>query len=377
MPQVITANQAMSKAVQIAGSDDFGPEGFREGLDRTLAAFARVPLTPASVASVNDTIVQDLANRLRIERWYRDHPEVEQQTVEGPVVVVGLPRTGTTATVGMLALDERFRFLRMWEATAPTPPPIAGQEDSDPRVVAARAAARDYAMAHVHIFDPDGSQEDLAFLAGLDMHGYHGAYPMPEDYIAWWLAEDFGSTYAYLERVFKLLQSQRPPNLWLLKSPPHLFRLEEIARRFPNAKFVMTHRDPLKVLPSVASLHHLLHEERCLPGSVDKQEVGRRLLDFWAEGMRRGLAARAAIGEHRFIDVRNDAVVQRPVEVFEQVYAHLEMPLTPDLMRRLEAYNATNAPGNFGAHRYTLEEYGLSAETVRSAFGDYIERFAL
>jgi hypothetical protein len=375
MAQLLTAKEAISMAIEIAGSDDFGPQGFREGLDRSLGAFARVPLTPQTLASVNNGIVQDLANRLRIERWYKDHPEIEQQTVEGPIVVVGLPRTGTTATVSMLALDERFRFLRMWEGTAPVPPPIAGQEDGDPRVIAARAAAESYGMAHVHIFDPDGSQEDLAFLSGLDMHAYHGAYPMPDDYIGWWLAEDFRSTYAYLERVFKLLQSRRPPNLWLLKSPPHLFRLDEIARRFPDAQFVMTHRDPLKVIGSVASLHYLLYEERCRPGSVDKREVGPRLLRFWAEGMRRGLAARAAIGEHRFIDVSNDDVVQRPIEVFERVYAHLDLPLTPDLRRRLEEYNSRNAPGSFGSHRYTLEEYGLSPDDVRSAFGDYIARF--
>jgi hypothetical protein len=121
----------------------------------------------------------------------------------------------------------------------------------------------------------------------------------------------------------------------------------------------------------------MLHEERCLPGSIDKAAVGRNLLRFWAEGMRRGLAARAAIGEHRFVDVRNDDVVQRPLEVFERIYAHLKMPLTTNLSRRLVEYNSTNAPGSFGTHHYTLEEYGLSAAAVRSAFRDYTERFAL
>ncbi|HEX4376042.1 MAG TPA: sulfotransferase [Steroidobacteraceae bacterium] len=371
-----SADAVMGRAVAQAGAGDFGSPGYREGLERSLSAFARMPLTPEAREAAIEKLTQDLVTRLRIEQWYRNHPQIDAMAVEGPVFVVGLPRTGTTATVSMLGLDERFRCLRSWEGIDPVPPPIAGQEDTDPRAVAARAAAKDYDKSHMHLFDPDGSQEDLAFLAGLDMHSYHGAYPTPEDYLSWWLAEDFGSTYAYLERVFKLLHSQRPPRLWLLKSPPHLFRLDAIVRQFPNARFVMTHRDPLKVLGSVASLHYTLYSERCVAGSISKEEVGPILLRFWTEGMRRAMAARERLGEDRFIDVHNDEVVNRPLEAFERVYAHLGLSLTAELRRRLAAYNSTNAPGTFGAHRYTLEEYGLTADRVREGFASYLKRFS-
>jgi hypothetical protein len=373
----LTPQAAIAQAVEIAGSDDFGPAGFSEGLERSLAAFADMPLTPAARAFVHRRTVGELVTRLRIERWYADHPDVEGETIEGPVFVVGMPRTGTTATVAMLALDPRFRFLRAWEGAQPLPPPTAGEEDADPRVIAARAAAKDYDKSHIHLLDPDGPEEDLVFLSGLDMHAYHGAYPMPQDYVDWWIAEDFASTYAYHARVLKLLQSRRGPRLWLLKSPPHLFKLEAIVRRYPAAKFVMTHRDPMKIIPSVASLHCMLHEERCLPGTIDKADTGRRLLAFWAEGVRRGLAARAAIGEDRFVDVRNEDVVARPVQTFERVYAHLGLELGPELRRRISDYSGAKAPGAFGAHRYTLEEYGLAAADIRTAFSGYAERFAV
>jgi len=372
-----TADEAVQLAIEKAGSDDFGSAGWREGLERAIDAFSRISLTRDAAEGAKDKIVHDLSSRLRIEQWYKDHPEVEQQQVEGPVVVVGLPRTGTTATVGMLALDERFRFLRGWEANAPVPPPMLGDEENDPRVIAARKAAGEYGMAHMHLHDPDGPEEDLALLASLDMHAYHGAFPMPPDYIDWWLSEGFASTYAYLERVFKLLQSRRPPSLWLLKSPPHLFRLDLIARQFPDAKFVMTHRDPCKVLGSVASLQFTLYEQRCEPGTVSKQQVGRQLFGFWEEGMRRGLAAREQISEERFFDIRNDDVVKTPNAVFERVYAHLGIELSPELRNRLEDYNSRNAPGKFGSHRYTLEEYGLTFREVTEAFAGYIERFGL
>lgn len=373
--QAIAADQAIAKAIAIAGTDDFGAEGWREGLTRALDAFAHMPLKPEVRDASLNRVIADLATRLRIEQWYKDHPETNAQTVEGPVFVFGLPRTGTTATVGMLALDPRFRFLRAWEGTNPLPPPIAAEEASDPRVVAARQAAS--AHPHVHIFDPDGPEEDPVMLGGYAMHSYYGALPVPDDYTAWWRNAGAGSYYSYLERILKLLQSHRPPHLWLLKSPLHLFHLKTIARQYPNAKFVMTHRDPVKVIASVASLHTGLHEERSLPSSIDGLAAGPRYLAFWAEGMRRGLAARAEIGEHRFIDVKNADVVKRPAETFARIYKHLEMPLAPSLLREIEDYNSRNAPGKFGEHSYTAEQYGLTGQKIRTAFGHYIERFRL
>ncbi|MCJ2178570.1 sulfotransferase family protein [Novosphingobium album (ex Hu et al. 2023)] len=377
MGKALDAGTAIARAVEQAGCSDFGADGWQDGLERSLAAFAAMPLTEQARKAIENKIVSDLCMRLHIEQWYGLNPQSAGAGMEGPVFVVGLPRTGTTATVAMLALDPAFRFLRPWEGAAPFPPPVAGEEERDPRLIAAREAARAYDKPHVHLYDPDGPEEDLAFLAGLDMHAYHGAYPMPDDYVAWWMAEDFASTYAFHARVLKMLQSRRPPNRWLLKSPPQLFKLDAIVRQYPNARFIMTHRDPCKVIPSVASLHFMLHSERCLPGSLDKAASGRKLLSFWQEGMRRGLAARREIGEDRFIDVWNEDVARRPMETFERIYAHLGMDLTAEMRDRLAAYNARNAPGAFGQHRYTLEEYGLSECAVRDAFADYLERFAM
>jgi hypothetical protein len=374
---VISPERAVAMAVETAGSDDFGAPGWRDGLARSLDAFARMPLLTEIRQAAVAKVVQDLVTRLRIEQWHTAHPETGEVAVEGPVVVIGLPRTGTTAMVGMISRDARFRFLRAWEGAQPLPPPIAGEEEDDPRVIAARQASAEYKTRHLHIHDPDGPEEDLAMLGGLDMHAFHGAYPVPEDYLAWWMAENMASYYAFQERVFKLLQSRRGPCLWLLKSPPHLFHLEEIVRRYPNVKFVMTHRDPAKVIASVASLHCSHFERRSLPNSIDREAIGPRFLNLWTQGMQRALAARARIGEHRFVDVTNDAVIKHPLETFARIYEFLRMPLTPGLRDELQNYTRNNAPGHFGAHRYTPEEFGLSGNAIREAFGDYIERFAL
>jgi hypothetical protein len=374
---VVSAARLLESAVEATGLEDFGPDGYQVGLQRTLDAFACAPITPEARLAAEAHLVADLANRLRIEQWYKERPAVAGLQIEGPILVCGLPRTGTTAAVGMMALDARFRCLRTWEAIKPIPPPRSAEEKSDARVLSARAAAKTYGKRSQHIHDPDGPEEDLALLAGLDMHAYHGRYPMPQSFLDWWMDEDFHSTYAYHRRVLKVLQSERPPNLWLLKAPPHLFKLEAFAAEYPQARFVMTHRDPAKVIPSVSSLHFTLHSEHCVPGSLNKLTYGPALLGFWKEGMRRALEARRRIGEHRFIDVWNDEVAARPVDTFCKLYEQLNFELPPELSSKLEEYNRRNAPQVFGEHRYSAEEYGLTTPQIRSGFEEYIERFHL
>jgi hypothetical protein len=373
----MTAAEAKARAAVLAGVDDFGPSGFEEGLERTLAAFPQLPLRSGVMRAALDRIVQDLANRLRIEQWYAAHPELEAQTVKGPVLVCGLPRTGTTATVGMLALDPRFRFPRMWEMAQPVPPPRLDEEANDPRAIDYREAILAHSHASQHIADPDGPEEDMVGLAPLNMHAYHGAFPMSDDFVAWWTQADFASTYAYHRRVLKLLQSERPPYLWLLKGPVHLFHLEAFAAEYPNAKFVWTHRDPASVIPSVSSLQYTLHSARCVEGALDKAAAGPKALTFWADGMRRALAARERIGEHRFVDVWNRDVVSRPVETFAGLYDRLGFDFTSRLEADVAEYNRRNAQGAFGKHRYTAEEYGLSKDAIREALTAYCARFGV
>jgi len=365
----------MAHAADAAGFDQFNSNGLREGLERTLDAFARLPLKAEVRVAAMDRIVHDLTNRLRIEQWHKDDAGRTPE-IEGPVLVCGLPRTGTTATVGMLALDRRFRFPRMWEMLQPLPPPRLADEADDARACAYREALRLHSNPEQHIADPDGPEEDMVGIAPLDMHAYHGAFPMPDDFIAWWMDADFASTYACHRRILTLLQSERPPHLWLLKGPVHLFKLEAFAAEYPNARFVWTHRDPASVIPSVSSLQHTLHSERC-ESPLDKLAAGPKTLAFWAEGMRRALVAREKIGEHRFIDVWNRDVVSRPLETFADLYAKLGFDFTLELRGAIADYSRRNARGAFGQHRYTAEEYGLTSDAIRESFRDYVSRFDL
>jgi hypothetical protein len=376
---ILSAEVVMAKAREATGLHDFGDESFIDGLERNLTALASIPLKNETLRRLETGVIADLAKRLRIEDYHRSHPELDDQVIDGPLVVTGMPRTGTTATVSLLALDPRFRFMRAWEGRSPVPPPELDTEADDPRAVAARAVVQSAAMAAMHLSDPDGPEEDMFLLAGLTCASYRGDLPMPQDYLDWWMNNDFASTYAYTQRVLKLLQSKRPPNRWLIKSPPHFFKMRAIAKEFPNARFIMTHRNLESVLSSNASFTDALYQGACTEGSyvLDKKWIGERCLWFWAEGARRALADRAAIGEDRYIDVHNSDIVRAPVETLQAVYDQLGMSVSDELRRRWTTFQIENAKGASGGHEHRLEDYDLSPSIIRGAFKDYCERFGV
>jgi len=373
VPDVLLAG-----ARSAAGLEDFGDSDFLEGLDQACKALSALPLTQTAIGLATAKIEHDLASRLKIVDWYRRHPELEDERIEGALLVSGLPRTGTTATVGMLALDERYRYPRIWEGSDPVPPPIWGEEHNDPRAIAAReAAALRNANMSWHIVDADGPEEDQLVFGGLNMRNLYAMYPISEEYLWWWIEDDYRSTFAWFERVMKLLQSRRPPRFWLLKSPSHIFKMDALIERFPDTRIVMTHRDPTKVIASMASVFQFTYDRYCGAGTIDKHWTGARALTMWSEGIKRAMASRERLGEDRFVDVHNADVVKDPVGTFEKLYAELGFQLDDGLRSRLEDYHRRNAKGAHGSHDYTPEEFGLSDVRVRDAFREYIDRFGL
>jgi hypothetical protein len=373
---VPTADDIIAKATQQTGWGGGVDADLRVGLERTLRGFAGAPLTETARAAAIDATLADLVMRFRIEQFLADNPEIEQQEIEGPLFVTSVPRSGTTATLAMLALDPRFRFTRDWEIRQPLPPPVWGEEESDPRAVAARKKAGLIDQS-IHLSDPDGPEEDLIALAGYDMRQYHGRYPMPMEYLDEYIEDSFRSMYRFHEKALKLLQWKRPPNHWLLKSPPHLFRFEAIVEQYPGSTIVMTHRDPVRMIASVSSMYEMIYGMVCPPDAVDNASIGRRCLDFWARGMEIALRARDKLGEDRFADVHNRELVADPVGTLEKLYDRLGYVMDEGTRERILDYNRRNAKGAHGEHKYTVEKYGLTEAEINAAFAEYNERFGL
>lgn len=366
---VATPSELVERARERTGLTDLGADGWREGLEKLVAAVA-VDLEDEADAMtrVESMILARLVARLKIESWYDQHGSEAAHAVEGPIVIVGLPRSGTTALHHLLAVDSRFRYPRTWEISDPVPPPELATEASDPRrpTWSGGGDVR-------HISAPDGPTED-GQLHALDFRHQEAGLPVPT-YTAWWRSADLTTTFAYHERVLRLLQSHRPPYLWLLKAPAYLFHLEQLVAQYPDARFLMTHRDPGVAIPSTCSTIEDARQ-RLIPGwSPEPATFGREVLNHFVVGMDRAIVARAELGEQRFLDVAQHDLETDTVGTAERIYEFLGLHLSPELRSRMDEWAIENRRGARGEHRYSATDYGLTAESIRARFDDYLHRF--
>ena len=369
-----TSDELLDQAVAECGYSDFGPGDYREGLDVLLESLEHDgDLHPDTDVTVVGDLRRRLVNRLEVEAYYDEHPDVEDVAISGPIDINGLPRTGTTALADMLSLDPQFRCLRGWEQVKPVPPPIIGQEAHDPRRQAfvRTHQERPAAQAAMHIFEADATMEDTEIL-GMAFHGQQMTLPVP-GYRTWWRRADLTQTYRYHRRVVKLLGSQCPPELWLFKAPHHKFHLAALADAYPGVRFVMTHRDPAKVVPSYTSLVSTIFPPAA--GQRDLHALGREVSDHLREGMARAIDERARIGEHRFLDVHHRELVSDPKGTIRRVYDWLGIELDPHVAQKIFYWQEANMMGTKGSHRYTAEQFGLRTDQIRSDYDFYIRRF--
>jgi hypothetical protein len=373
----LRAEELLREARERTGLAELGDPCWREGLEVLVDDLARAELSDLGGMVWRGRLLSHLVQRLRVQSVLARHPEIERQAAPAPVFIVGLPRTGTTALSHLLAEDPGTRSLRVWESAQPVPPPEAATQHADPRIaVAARQleAMQKLAprLAAMHEDTPTGPTENHDLL-GMSFRTFHfaGMAYVPR-YAAWWLACDMRPAYALMKRTLQLLQWRCPPTRWQLKSPPDSFALDAVLAVFPDARFIVTHRDPAAVLGSVCSLIATMYE---LTGKPPNPEViGASELASWAEAMRRLLASRERAGEARFADVHFHALVADPIATVAAAYARLGLPFTAEAERAMRAHAAANPRGRHGEHRYQLEDFGLDAGGVRVAFGTYIER---
>lgn len=310
---------------------------------------------------IEAAVVRRLAVRLRIEQWYARNPAPPD--VQGPVVILGLPRTATTALLHLLSVDPQFRYPRWSEVHDPVP-----ADPLDERLMRAQGRSDER-----HIRSVDGPMEDV-HIPALHFHNQELGLPLPT-FTAWWREADFSGTVAYQERVLRLLHAQRPPYRWLLKAPQYIFHTPSLARHYPDARFLMTHRDPAVAFPSACSTIAQAQRNSVPTREPEPTKLGRELLDHFVEGTRRVVADRRHIGEHRFHDIGQREIESDPIGTVERVYDFLGLRLTGDVHASMIRWTEVNRRGARGQHRYTPEEYGSSAPELRCAFGDYIDRF--
>ncbi|HEX7132157.1 MAG TPA: sulfotransferase [Iamia sp.] len=378
---MIGPDDLIAKAVDAAGCDDLGPDGYREGLDAYVAALQdEARLSDLGDVAVESAVVSALANRLRVVAHARAHPEVVDEVVEAPLVVIGMFRAGTTFLSNLLDQDPANRALLRWETADSAPPPTPADHREGPRVDAARVGvemleALNPAVRAIHHEDADGPTECVAVM-GQDFKSLSWeAITNVPSYGAWLRAADCTSAYEYHRLVLQILQSGGVRGRWTLKSPHHCLALEALTAVHPGARLVLLHRDPVVLSASVCSLISTLS------GTFTDADHGAYIAEHWTsmleESITRVDAFRAAHPEHPIVDVHYADLVGDPVGTVGALSDAVGTPLSTQAEAAMTAYVAAHPKGAFGRHGYDLATYGLDAHALRERFAGYVDRYGV
>jgi hypothetical protein len=377
----IEIDQLVAAACERAGSDDFGGTTWREGLEVLVGSLnAEAALNEMGVGAMTDQIVGYLVNRLVIEQWYAKYPEIDDQRIVAPLFGLGLPRTGSTALSFLLAQDPARRYLRVWEAAEPCPPPETATEHTDPRIAVAQAGI-DFTnemfpgFAGMLPTAADGPQECLLPMAFEFRSLIFEGMSLVPSYSTWLLQCDMQPAYRYHERVLKLLQWRCPPYRWWLKTPAHMLSIDALNEVYPDARFVMTHRDVSKVLPSVCALYNTL--TTILTERPDPVAIGAHNRLVWRTALERLIDFRDRGNEDRFHDLSFEAVQRDPIGQVTQLYAALGDDLSDEARKRMQEWWAESSKDRSGPGSYPPEAFGLDPAVIAEEFAFYYGRFGV
>jgi hypothetical protein len=383
MPVTFSEDAVLSAAVEQTGLRDFGRDDFRERLRIWLqSADEDAGLGPVGRIAVFRDCVRYAANRLRLEELLRRHPEILEVEIRRPIIVAGLPRSGTTHLLNLMAADTRLRSLPYWESLEPIPDPQEPDEGGvDVRLARCR---RNYAlqaglmplMKNMHDMAPEHIHEEIE-LQGADFSCYQlewiARVPRWRDH---YLGHDQTPHYAYLKKVLQALQWLRGPDRWVLKSPQHMEQLVPLIRTFPDASVAITHRDPISVVTSAITM--LCYGARLNRTRVDPPEMAAYWIDRVERLLRACVRDREQLPAGSSLDVPFHEFMADDVGTVERIYQLADLPLTPEARTSLERFMSENPRGKHGRIVYDLKgDFGVDPSALRERFDFYFDRFPI
>ncbi len=370
----------VDKARKSAGLDDFGRDGWQEGLGILVDSInTEGNLSRLGRMILGGLLEATLRMRLRVVDWAGRHPDVAREQITAPIVVCGLPRTGTTLLSNLLDLDPLNRSILGWEATAVAPPPTLSNHREDPRIAASvqgsgRLAKLSPGVQAMHPMAATLPTECVALLGGEFKSIHFETQGSFDSYGKWFERCDMVPAYEFHRLCLQILQSAIPTQRWALKTPGHLWHLDALYAVYPDARVVWTHRHPLEVVGSVASLNSTLHAVNA--DKVDFAAVGRNWRDKCLHAVTVGTDFRERRGpDDTVFDLQYAELMDDPVGSVEHIYHHFDMELDDLGRRRMATWMQENPQNRYGRHRYTLDQFGLSADELREEFAHYTTRY--
>jgi Sulfotransferase family len=383
-PRFATASDQLHDVVAAqVGSTDFGGDDYLWGLQVLLQSMDYDPVFSEQGRRIAwGELISSLSSRVQALKSMKQHPGFDRQQIIKPVVITGIPRTGTTALHKLMAVDPQFQGLQTWLLGAPMPRPPRDAWESYPQFqqtverLNRRYAATPQKRAAHHMAADEVDECVLTMRSGF-VSNVWSCFWSAATYDAWWQTQSELPGYRYLHRVLQLIGSNDTDKRWLLKNPGHIANLDLLFAVFPDAKVIQTHRDPAKAIPSLCALliqNHSVVEV----GRKDQraQIMGQRETAKWAKAV---LDAEPVRQTHRgqVLDVVHSDFHRDPMGIIKRIYSFIDMQLSSDVADAMATRIDAAPELSHGTHRYAAADFGLTAEEIRAHFGDYINRFDL
>ncbi len=370
---------AASKATGLA---DYGDMDFLEGFTLYLEDLRTdAGLSESGVGNIRQDILRMLSNRLGFVRDLTQHPEILDEAIERPIIITGLPRTGTTKLQRMISADPGVQRLEAWRVNFPAPFPDSAVIRPDPRIVlmeqiesVLKTQYPEMMARHpVEAREPD---EEWYLMEMTFASSFSSIRTPAPRHRAWMESRSQVPVYEYLRRILQYLQWQdgggrgRP---WVLKTPAHLGNLLELFEVFHDATLVHCHRHPNSVVASAVSLLEAGHGIYCK--HLDLRVIAMGFIDFFTKQLERNFSARQTLGESRIVDVYYDDIRDRPLDIISDIYDRWGRRLTPEAKSALTEWNESRPEGYKGKYRNEAERIGVDRAEIEAAFADYLRRF--
>ncbi|HEX2212849.1 MAG TPA: sulfotransferase [Mycobacterium sp.] len=366
--------------------EDWGPLPFAEALGVLTESYAAADLNDIGMHILRSGLVHSLRMRLRAQEWVRRHPEITDETIVAPIVVVGMMRSGTTLLQRLLAADDRFHCAYGWEVVEVAPQlGYDFADDEDPRIAVSEkreATSRDLApeLFAIHPMYAREPEEEIVFLSDAFLSHVPESGAHVPAYRSWIDSQDFTPAYAYLRRMLQFLQWQKrqrgltAATRWVLKSPAHLGYLDTLREHFPDLHVVHMHRDPKETIPSGASLNATLHAMHA--DEVDRHRLGAEWLQRMGWTNDRAMATRDSWGAETALctDIEFADAVADPIGQVSRVYDAIGVPLTADAESAMRRW-LVERPREPVRPPYAAEDFGLSDGQIDERFSSYNKRF--
>lgn len=370
----------LAEAQSRTGLSDFGPDEFRDALGVLLKSLREeAPLNELGRMVLRSRALESLETRLVTQDWVKRHPEILEEQIVAPLVVIGLMRTGTTMLQRIIASDPRNHACMWWETRFPAPPLDLDFNQADPRIDVAEAEVAaileaDPRQASIHPWNAQAPDEEIMLLEHSFLSHVPEAFANIPTYRSWITEQDWSPSYLYLRKLLQSLQWQKRQRgnvreRWVLKTPGHLGYIDTLFKVFPGANVIQTHRDPVDTVPSAASMNHAMWA--LYSDGNEANVAGAQWQERLAWGTSRAMESRKNYSDSRFVDIWFRDAMKDPIAEIERAYGVFGIEMTDAARVGMEKWRTDNPRDGRPPHEYTLSEYGLSEEGIKAAFAGY------